>query len=160
MTLVLCSLPKTRANTAAAAGCLPSSQYRCKLKNTEESLQAEERLCSSLKDQLREANAAGEATRKVTTIGTKYVSKELPFKETAFFIGSCMCSLALYLVIPFSLVPSMSCSAALKIHVPLLELISCSTRSWTRFGQTRVESCDRRPAPAKVGATSAKLVAR
>ncbi|CAM9099172.1 unnamed protein product, partial [Scytosiphon promiscuus] len=40
-------------------------QYRCKLKNTEGSLRAEERLASDLKAQLREANAAGEATRKL-----------------------------------------------------------------------------------------------
>jgi len=61
LTLHLCSpLPDT------AAVALPYLQYRCKLKNTEESLRAEERVCSTLKDQLREANAAGEATRKVT----------------------------------------------------------------------------------------------
>lgn len=41
------------------------AQYRCKLRNTEGSLRAEERLASELKGQLREANAAGEATRKV-----------------------------------------------------------------------------------------------
>ncbi|CAM9304225.1 unnamed protein product [Ectocarpus sp. 4 AP-2014] len=40
-------------------------QYRCKLRNTEGSLRAEERLASELKGQLREANAAGEATRKL-----------------------------------------------------------------------------------------------
>lgn len=43
-----------------------STQYRCKLKNTEGSLRAEERLASDLKSQLREANAAGEATRNVS----------------------------------------------------------------------------------------------
>ncbi|CAN0239542.1 unnamed protein product, partial [Ectocarpus sp. 8 AP-2014] len=40
-------------------------QYRCKLRNTEGSLRAEERLASELKGQLREASAAGEATRKL-----------------------------------------------------------------------------------------------
>eukprot|EP00903_Cladosiphon_okamuranus_P016696 g15391.t2 len=40
-------------------------QYRCKLKNTEGSLRAEECLASDLKGQLREAIAAGEATRKL-----------------------------------------------------------------------------------------------
>ncbi|CAN0287016.1 unnamed protein product [Pylaiella littoralis] len=40
-------------------------QYRCKLKNTEACLKAEELLASDLKAQLREADAAGEATRKL-----------------------------------------------------------------------------------------------
>ncbi|CAB1121430.1 unnamed protein product [Ectocarpus sp. CCAP 1310/34] len=51
------------------------TQYRCKLRNTEGSLRAEERLASELKGQLREANAAGEATRKGEQSGSKRIKK-------------------------------------------------------------------------------------
>lgn len=59
-----------------------STQYRCKLKNTEGSLRAEERLASDLKSQLREANAAGEATRNVS-VEKQLAVNPVPGERTA-----------------------------------------------------------------------------